>query len=152
MAALAGGGWYLHARSAAAASAAPSEDGSGVGILLDLAATAVRENRLIAPAGSNVYEFGLSVLQLDPHNQKAQDTLRDLFPAASAEVERTINALQLDEAQRELRLLREYDSTNYTLSLLGGKLDAQRQVMIRQDEERAALIQAQSSANAKPNG
>lgn len=144
---LAGGGWYVHVRSTNSASSADtSEDDSGVGILLDLAATAVREGHLVAPAGSNAYEFCLSVLQLDPHNQTAQATLREHFPVASAEVEHAINALQLDEAQRELRLLREYDSDNYTLSLLAGKLDAQRQLMIRRDEERAALIQAQAAA------
>jgi len=52
----------------------------------------------------------------------------------------------IDEAQRELSLLREFDSTNYILSLLGGKLDAQRQIQTRQDEARAAAIQAQQSA------
>lgn len=146
---LAGGGmWLLHKRSGTApvATASSAGDDSGAGILLDLADTAVREKRLVAPAGSNAYEFYLSVLELEPDNQLVQDTLHQLFPDAAAEVERSINALELDEAQRELRLLREFDSTNYTLSLLGGKLDAQRQVMIRQDEERAALIQAQAAA------
>lgn len=143
-----GGMWLLRkpAGSAQAATDSSAGDDSGAGILLDLADTAVREKRLVAPAGSNAYEFYLSVQELEPDNQLVQDTLHQLFPAAAAEVERSINALELDEAQRELRLLREFDSTNYTLSLLGGKLDAQRQVMIRRDEERAALIQAQAAA------
>ncbi len=123
-----------------------AKDDGGVGILLDLAKTAIGENRLVAPAGSNAYEFYLSVLQLDPSNKAALDELHESFPSASADVERAINNNELDEAQRELSLLREFDSTNYILSLLGGKLDAQRQIMIRQDEARAEVIQSQQSA------
>lgn len=156
-AAIAAGGafWWLqggHAVSASVASGKPggSQDDNGVGILLDLAKTAVSEKRLVAPAGSNAYEFYLSVLQLDPQNKAAQEQLHDAFEAASADVERDINNSNLDEAQRELSLLREFDSTNYILSLLGGKLDAQRQIQIRQDEARAAVIQAQQAAGNNP--
>lgn len=133
----------------ASASSTAGKDDNGVGILLDLAKTAVTEKRLVAPAGSNAYEFYLSVLQLDPQNKVAQDQLHDSFELASADVERAINDNDLDEAQRELSLLREFDKTNYILSLLGGKLDAQRQIQIRQDEARAAAMQAkqQSAGN-----
>jgi protein TonB len=142
--------WWLQGGKTSAVAAngqAPdSKDDSGVSILLDLAQTAVKEKRLVAPAGSNAYEFYLSVLQLDPQNKAAQEQLHESFPAASADVERAINDNSLDEAQRELSLLREFDSTNYILSLLGGKLDAQRQIQVRQDEAHAAVIQAQQSA------
>lgn len=150
-----GGGIYLwpKAGSASGANTATAADGSasgkddsGVGILLDLAKTAVSEKRLVAPAGSNAYEFYLSVLQLDPQNKVALDELHESFPTASADVERAINDNNLDDAQRELSLLREFDSTNYILSLLGGKLDAQRQIQIRQDEARAAAMQAQQQS------
>jgi len=150
---LAGGGfWFLHGAMGGSTIASTngqtsaSKDDGGVGILLDLAKTAVGEKRLVAPAGSNAYEFYLSVLQLDPSNKVALDELHDSFPTASADVERAINNNELDEAQRELSLLREFDSTNYILSLLGGKLDAQRQIVIRQDEARAEVIQSQQSA------
>lgn len=117
----------------------------GLAILLDLAAKAMAEHRLVAPAGSNACEFYLSVRELDPDNTTAREGLRRLFPAATAEVERSINALQLDEAARELRLLRDVDGTDFTLALLGGKLDAQRQIVIREDEARAARIRAAAS-------
>jgi periplasmic protein TonB len=147
-------GWYAagHTGSGSIASldsspaSASSTDDSGTGILLGLADTAIKDSHLVAPAGSNAYEFYLSVLQLDAQNKTAQQNMHDLFGSASEEVERSINNNDLDEAQRELGLLREFDSTNYTLSLLGGKLDAARQVMIKQDEARAAAIQA---ANAQ---
>jgi protein TonB len=57
-----------------------------------------------------------------------------------------INPTDLDEAQRELSLLRDYDPTNYTLALLGGKLSAQRTLLTRQHEAEAARIQAQQEA------
>lgn len=141
------GGSASGATTAASGNASASgSDDSGVGILLELAKTAVSEKRLVAPAGSNAYEFYLSVLQLDPQNKVALDELHESFPVASADVERAINDDNLDEAQRELSLLREFDSTNYILSLLGGKLDAQRQIQTRQDEARAAAMQAQQQS------
>jgi protein TonB len=69
------------------------------------------------------------------------------MPDAMAAVEQAINARQLDEAERELRLLREADSSNFTLSLLAGKLDAQRMIVVREDEARAAAIRARQEAS-----
>ncbi|MFC5742260.1 hypothetical protein [Dyella tabacisoli] len=148
-----GGAWYALSVKATApvaqadAKSAPAGDSSGTEILLGLAQTAISEKHLVAPMGSNAYEFYLSVLQLEPNNQTALDHLRNLFDDASTEVERAINENDLNEAQRELALLREFDNSNYTLALLGGKLDAARQLMVRQDEERAALIQAERSSS-----
>lgn len=126
----------------ASTAATDTDSQSGIDILLGLASRSIAEQRLVAPQGSNAYEFYLSVLQLEPNNPTAQDKLRQLLPTATAEVERTINQDELSEAQRELSLLREFDSTNYTLSLLGGKLDAHRQLLTRRHEAQAALIQA----------
>jgi protein TonB len=151
----AGGIWYGFAGKAITSSVAKADgksaagsDNSGTEILLGLAQTAIAEKHLVAPMGSNAYEFYLSVLQLDPNNQIALERLRSLLTDATTEVERAINENDLNEAQRELALLREFDSSNYTLALLGGKLDAARQLMVRQDEERAALIQAERSSSA----
>jgi protein TonB len=125
--------------------------GSPTDILLGLARNAIREDRLVAPAGANAYEFYLSVLQLEPENQAAQDALRETFPFASAMVERAINQKQLDEAQREIALLREFDETNYTLVILGAKLDAQRQMITREDERIAASMQSSDRRRSVPS-
>ncbi|WP_266168691.1 hypothetical protein [Dyella subtropica] len=135
---------------AVAATSGGADDNSGVGIMLGLAKSAIDEKRLIAPAGANAYEFYLSALQLDPSNAKAQEGLHDLFEPAADDVERAINNNELDEAQRELGLLRDFDGTNYKLALLGGKLDAQRQMQIRSDEARAAMIQSAVSSTTQP--
>ena len=152
---LAGGvGWYVHAAGSAKANAAdPSsastDASSGEGILLGLAKSAVGEHRIVAPAGSNAYEFYLSVLQLDPKNAVARDDLNTLFAQACDDVEQAINARDVDEAQRELSLLRDYDSNNYKLALLGSKLSAQRMVMTREHEAQAAAIQARAENAAR---
>ncbi|WP_369925569.1 energy transducer TonB [Xanthomonas sp. NCPPB 2632] len=112
-------------------------DASGVTILLGLARDATRDGRLIAPEGNNAYEYYLSVLQLDANNATAQDALRETLPFASQEIERQINRRELQDARREIALLRDYDPTNYTLIILGAKLDAQQQVVTAEDEARA---------------
>ena len=68
------------------------------------------------------------------------------MPQAMALVEQAINRRELDEAARELRLLREADDTNFTVQLLAGKLDAQRAIVTREHEARAALLQARADA------
>ncbi|MGN6740321.1 hypothetical protein [Dyella sp.] len=130
----------------AAPGASAGGDQDGVSILLNLADQALAEHRLVAPAGANAYEFYLSVLELDPANAAARQHLGEQMPDAMAAVEQAINARQLDEAERELRLLREADSSNFTLSLLAGKLDAQRMIVVREDEARAAAIRAKAEA------
>lgn len=121
---------------------APADDAqNGAGILLGLARDAMHDGHLVAPAGSNAYEFYLSVLQLQPQNPTAQDALRESFPRAAVEIERTINQNELEEARREIDLLREFDSTNFTLALLGGKLSAARNLMTKQHEAEAERIQ-----------
>ena len=130
------------------ATASSSGQDSGVSIMLGLAKTAVDEKRLIAPAGANAFEFYLSALQLEPDNAAATAGLHELFEPAADDIERAINDNNLDEAQRELSLLREFDGTNYKLALLGGKLDAQRQIQVREDEARAAVIQSQATSSS----
>jgi protein TonB len=121
--------------------AGPSSGSSPeIDILLGLARDATKEGRLVAPQGNNAYEYYLSVSQLDPKNATAQDALRETLPFASQEIERQINHRELEEARREIALLRDYDPTNYTLIILGAKLDAQQQVVTAEDEAKADAI------------
>ncbi|WP_426687558.1 energy transducer TonB [Rhodanobacter ginsengiterrae] len=119
---------------------------SGSAILLGLARDAMQDGRLVAPAGSNAFEFYLSVLQLEPDNRTAQEALRESFARASVEIERTINHKDLEEARREIDLLREFDRNNFTLSLLGGKLAAARTILTRQHEAEAERIRQTHAA------
>lgn len=124
------------------------DDASGRAILLALAQTAEREHHLLAPAGSNAYEFYLSVLGLEPDDAATREALQRLFPAATKVVEQTIDRGELDEAERELRLLRDFDADNYLLALLAGKLTAQRHLEVRRHEAGAAILQARRAREA----
>jgi hypothetical protein len=121
---------------------------SGTTIVLGLARDAMHDGRLVAPAGSNAYEFYLSVLQLEPDNRTAQDALRESFPRAAEEIEHAINHQDLEEARREIELLREFDSNNFTLALLGGKLSAARNIVMRQHEAEAVRVRLAASMPA----
>ncbi|MGP1664524.1 MAG: energy transducer TonB [Rhodanobacter sp.] len=121
---------------------------SGSAILLELAHDATHDGRLVAPAGSNAFEFYLSVLQLEPGNRTAREALRESFSLASVEIEHTINREELEEARREIALLREFDSNNFTLSLLAGKLAAMRNIVTTQHEAEAERIRLAHHAGA----
>jgi hypothetical protein len=154
--------WYSHATTTASSNSDVNASGhaadtsaddaqSGTQILLGLARDAMHDNRLIAPAGSNAWEFYLSVLQLEPNNPTARDTLRESFPRAAVEIESNINQNGLDEARREIDLLREFDRDNFTLALLGGKLSAARNIETKRHEAEAERIQQAAIAGA-PRG
>lgn len=132
-----------------AAPAGPA-DVEGRTLLLDLAGEAEREHRLVAPAGSNAYEFYLSVLGLAPQDAASREALHRLFPAATQTIEETIDRGELDEAERELRLLRDFDRDNYIVALLAGKLAAERGLATRRHEARAAMIRARAADAAQP--
>ncbi len=140
---VAGASWY--AKAATPTAPAMSQ---GEAILLKLATGALNDHHLVAPVGSNAYEFYFSVLQLDPHNEVALQAMHDAFKPSCDIVEHTIDRGELDEAQRELNLLHLYAPDNYTLLLLTGKLGAQRAVQARQHELEAARIRARLAAQA----
>ena len=108
--------------------------------LLAEARKAMNEQRVIAPAGNNAFEFYLKVLQKQPGNQTAADALRETFPFAASNVEQVINQRDFNEAGREIDLLAKVDPTNYTLTILRSKLDAQRKTL---DEEQQKQLDQQ---------
>lgn len=115
--------------------------------LLKEAGTAFREKRYVAPAGNNAYEYYLRVLDKDPTNQVAKDALREMFPFATPIVETDINGNSLDEATREIDLLAKADPSNYTLTILRGKLDAKKK-QAEKEQAQAAAAAAAAAARA----
>ena len=117
--------------------------------LIKEAGTAMRESRLISPAGNNAVEFYLKVLEKDPNNNTSKDALREMFPIVTPVVEQNINAGQVDEASREIDTLAKVDPSNYTLTILRGKLDAKKkQVESEQKQQAAATAAAAAKAAA----
>jgi protein TonB len=122
--------------------------------LLKEARTAMNEQRYLAPAGNNAFEFYLRVLEKDPGNQVASDALRETFPFAAPSAEQAINARNFSEAQRQIDLLAKADPTNFTLTILRSKLDAQRKTLDKQqqlalDQQKAQELAAQKAAADK---
>ncbi|WP_243039119.1 energy transducer TonB [Dyella sedimenti] len=122
--------------------------------LLAEARKAVNDQRLLAPSGNNAFEFYLKVLEKQPGNQVASDALRETFPVGASVAEQTINQRDFNEAQRQIDLLAKADPANYTLTILRSKLDAQRKLQDREqqqeaDKERQAQLAAQKAAADK---
>ncbi|MBV8157846.1 MAG: energy transducer TonB [Dyella sp.] len=122
--------------------------------LLSEARKAVNEQRLLAPAGNNAFEFYLKVLEKQPGNQVAADALRETFPVGASVAEQSINQRDFSDAQRQIDLLAKADPANYTLTILRSKLDAQRKLQDREqqqasDKEKAAQLAAQKAATDK---
>jgi len=124
--------------------------------LLSAARDAYAQHRLVAPAGDNAMEYYEAVLAKDPKNQVAKDALRETFPFGVPDVEKAISQNNFAEANREIDVLSKADPTNYTLTLLRSKLDAQQKLQARQQQEAqqkaqhaAELAAAQQAAAAK---
>ena len=128
--------------------------GMDVNQLVNEARTAMGQQRYLAPAGNNAFEFYLRVLEKDPGNKVASDALRETFPFAANQAEQAINGREFNEAQREIDLLAKADPTNFTLTILRSKLDAQRKTLDQQqqqalDQQKAAALAAQKATADK---
>lgn len=144
------------AEAQAAAQAKAKLSSMSVTELLSAARDAYAQHRLVAPAGDNAMEYYEAVLVKDPKNQVAKDALRETFPFGVPDVEKAISQNNFVDANREIDVLSKADPTNYTLTLLRSKLDAQQKLQARQQQEaqqkaqRAAeLATAQQTAAAK---
>jgi len=134
-------------KTAAAREAPPANvDALSVDQLLAEARTAMNEQRLVAPAGNNAFEFYMKVLQKQPGNPVAADALRETFSYGAAATEQTINQRDFTEAQREIDLLAKADPENYTLTILRSKLDAQRKTLDREQQQALDAQKAQQLA------
>jgi len=118
----------------------------GVHELLSSAQEALKDDRLVAPAGDNAIEYYLMVLKKQPDSRVAQDALRETFPFAAQATDQAINQKNFPEAQREIGLLARADPTNYTLTILRSKLDAQRKLVAQQQNAQQLAAQQKLAA------
>jgi protein TonB len=144
------------AQAEVAAQAKAKLSGMSVTELLAAARDAYAQHRLVAPAGDNAMEYYEAVLAKDPKTQVARDALRETFPFGVPDVEKAISTNNFAEASREIDILSKADPTNYTLTLLRSKLDAQQKLQARQQQEAqqkalhaTQLAAAQQAAAAK---
>lgn len=126
-------------------------EGAGIEELLQHARQAMAEQRLLAPAGNNAFEFYLAVLKREPGNRVAQDALREIFPFAAHAAEQIIDEGDDAEAQRQVELLAKADPQNYTLTLLQSKLQARRDAAA-ETARTASRHEAPATAPARTTG
>jgi protein TonB len=115
--------------------------------MLKAANAAFGEKRYIDPPGNNAVEYYLQVLAKEPKNHTADSALREMFPFATGAVEQEINGGNLDEAGRVIDELAKFDPSNYTLTILRGKLDAKKK-QAEHDQQIAAAQAAAAEAKA----
>lgn len=113
--------------------------------LIKAASAAFGEKRYVAPQGNNAVEYYLQVLAKDPKNHIADSALREMFPFATGAVEQEINAGNVDDAGRVIDELAKFDPSNYTLTILRGKLDAKKK-QVEHDQQVAAAATAAKAA------
>ncbi len=124
----------------------PAVEGLSVDELYREARKAMADQRMVAPAGNNALEYYLAILTKEPDNHGARDALRELFPFASSTAEQEINQGNLDEASRIVAALALAEPSNYTLTILRGKLEARRRTLDREQQ----LAAAAAAAAARP--
>jgi protein TonB len=122
--------------------------------LLAEARKAMNERRVLAPTGNNAFEFYLKALEKQPGNPVATDALRETFPFAASGAEQAINGRDFNEAQRQIDLLAKADPANYTVTILRSKLDAQRKLLDKEqqqalDQQRQQQLAAERAAADK---
>jgi protein TonB len=71
------------------------------------AETALRAQRLFAPAGDNAFELFLQAVQDDPGDERSRTALLDLLPYAVLHIEQRLGARDRAEATRVLGLLQQ---------------------------------------------
>src|SRR6185312_12439233 len=131
------------------AEAAPANvQAMDVNQLLTEASKALKDQRYLAPAGNNAFEFYLRVLAKQPGNPVATSALRATFPYAASDAEQAVNSRDFNEAQRQIDLLAKADPANYTLTILRSKLDAQRK-LASQQQQQAEQLSVQKAATEK---
>lgn len=82
---------------------------------LALANAAFRENRIVAPAGSNALEHALHALRLDANDAGTNEILVDITPIAASAIEASIAAGNLAEAERVMALLTSANPNSLTV-------------------------------------
>jgi protein TonB len=127
--------------------------------LRDSASTALREQRLYAPAGNNAMEYYLALRDKQPNDPAVSSALTDLMPYALIATEQSIGRDDFTEAQRLYALMEKADARAPALPRLkqaitdGQAALAQRteQEKLQTEEEAAkqAQLEKQRAADQK---
>ncbi|MCL7714646.1 energy transducer TonB [Stenotrophomonas mori] len=129
---------------APAPAAAPAEpavsakvQSMGTDQLRDSASTALRENRMYAPAGDNAMEYYLALRDKLPDDASIKSALTDLQPYTLIAAEQSLAREDFPEAQRLIALIEKVDPAAPALPRLKQGVDSGMQLVSRRTRDEA---------------
>jgi protein TonB len=127
--------------------------------LRDSASTALREQRLYAPAGDNAMEYYLALRDKQPNDPAVSSALTDLMPYALIATEQSIGRDDFTEAQRLYALMEKADAKAPALPRLKQAITdgqaslaqrtAQAALQTEEEDKRQADLEKQRAADQK---
>jgi len=144
------------AAPAKAPAAAPTEPAAaakvqsmGTDQLRDSASTALRENRMYAPAGDNAMEYYLALRDKLPDDASVKSALTDLQPYTLIAAEQSLTREDFDEAQRLVNLIEKVDPSAPALPRLKQGIASGMQVASRRTQDEAERAKRDADNRAK---
>ncbi|MCC8363075.1 energy transducer TonB [Lysobacter sp. A6] len=115
--------------------------------LRESASSALREQRLYAPAGNNAMEYYLALRDKAPSDPAVASALTDLMPYALIATEQSIQREDFTEAQRLYALMEKTDKTAPALPRLKQTIAQQQQAVAARAEQEK--VQGEEDAKRK---
>jgi periplasmic protein TonB len=112
--------------------------------LSQAAATALREQRLYAPAGNNAMEYYLALRDKRPQDPAVASALTDLMPYTLIATEQAIGREDFAEAQRLYALMEKTDADAPALPRLQQSIASAREAAARREEQAAARTEQEA--------
>lgn len=144
------------ATTPAAPAAAPAEPAAAAKVqgmdadqLRDSASTALRENRMYAPAGDNAMEYYLALRDKLPNDASVKSALTDLQPYTLIAAEQALGREDFPEAQRLIALVEKVDPSAPALPRLKQGVTGGMQVAERRTVEEADKAKKDAENRAK---
>jgi protein TonB len=130
----------------AAAPAAPATPAPKSVDVRQSASLAVREGRVIAPAGDNAFEWYLSLREQVPDDSSVTMALIDLMPIADQAARFALEGGDVAEATRIVDLMARYDADSETTKAARGRLADWQRERVRQEQALAARAEVAAQA------
>lgn len=121
----------------------------GTDQLRDSASTALRENRMYAPAGDNAMEFYLALRDKLPDDAAVKSALTDLQPYTLIAAEQSLAREDFPEAQRLIALIEKVDPTAPALPRLKQGITRGMEVAVKRTQEETDKVKKDAENRAK---
>ncbi|MBN8791823.1 MAG: energy transducer TonB [Stenotrophomonas nitritireducens] len=121
----------------------------GTDQLRDSASTALRENRMYAPAGDNAMEFYLALRDKLPDDAAVKSALTDLQPYTLIAAEQSLAREDFPEAQRLIALIDKVDPTAPALPRLKQGITRGMEVAVKRTQEETDKVKKDAENRAK---